>query len=205
MIPSWTVGFTLYEVVKNCYRLGFLFFLMMSLPGFGQNLVVNGGFETGSFSSWTQFGNTGFSSVVSTGDAGITAPEGTRYARVGPLAAGGIFQSITTVIGASYQISYTLHAGLSISTTRFFTGQFGTATLETLTNPSLFAFTTRTFRVVATSSASLLTFTFENDPDYWRLDNVSVRRVPELSKQAAATPVLAVCLILLVGLERRRR
>ena len=182
----------------------------MSLPGFCQNLVVNGGFETGSFSSWTQFGSTGFSSVVTSGDSSIAAPEGTRYAKMGPTSSGGIFQNITTIVGAVYQISYTLHAGLDNDRRRTFTATFGSTTapttLESLTNPSLFAFTTRTFQFVATSTTSQVRFTFENDPDYWRLDNVSVtRKVPELSVQGAATPLLAVCLLLLIGLERRRR
>lgn len=182
----------------------------MSLPCVCQNLVVNGGFETGSFSSWTQFGDTGFSSVVSSGDSSINAPEGTRYAKMGPLTAGGIFQTFTTVIGTAYQISYSLHTGTSTSANRVFSAQFGSttlpSTLESLTNPSLFGFTSRTFRFVATTTTSQIRFTFENDPNYWRLDSVSVTRVvPELSVQGAATPLLAVCLLLLIGLERRRR
>lgn len=182
--------------------------LWLGQPGRAQNLVLNGGFETGNFSSWTQFGDTGFSSVVATGENGIASPEGTRHARFGPLTTGGIFQNIATTIGQTYQISYALHTGLSTGTRRTFRAQFGNplalTTLESLTNPALFGFTLRTFTFVATTTTSQIRFTFENDPDWWRLDNVSVK-VPELNAQAAQLPLMLVMLMLAIVLERRPR
>ena len=185
----------------------FLVWLSLALwlcqPARCQNLVLNGGFETGNFSSWTQFGDTGFSSVVT-----ATSPEGTRHARMGPLSPGGIFQNIATTIGQKYDISYRLSAGSSTGSNRTFLAQFGNplalTTLESLTNPALFGFTLRTFTFVATTTTSQIRFTFENDPDYWRLDNVIVK-VPELNAQAAQLPLVLVVLILLIVFERRPR
>ncbi|MBT9582416.1 carbohydrate binding domain-containing protein [bacterium] len=177
--------------------------LWLGQPARAQNLVLNGGFETGNFSSWTQFGDTGFSSVVT-----ATSPEGTRHARMGPMSPGGIFQNIATTIGQAYHISYALSSGGSTSRTRTFLAQFGDrlhlTTLESLTNPALFSFTYRSFTFVATTTTSQIRFTFENDPNYWRLDNVVVK-TPELNAKAAQLPVMLVMLILLIVFERRPR
>ena len=179
----------------------------LSLPARCQNLVLNGGFETGNFSSWTQFGDTGFTSVQTT-----ASPEGTHQAWFGPLSRGGIRQNIATIIGQTYQISYRLSAGDSTSSTRTFLAQFGNptarTTLESLTNPALFGFTLRTFTFVATTTTSQIRFRFENDPDYWRLDNVIVQRVqtvPELNAKAAQLPTILILLMLAIVFERRPR
>ena len=183
--------------------MGLVVWLMQ--PGGCQNLVLNGGFETGNFSSWTQFGNTGFSFVQAT-----ASPEGTHHAWFGPLSSGGsggIFQDLATTVGQTYQISYSLATGRSRFATRTFLAQFGDptslSTLESLSNPlPLFGFTLRTFTFVATTTTSQIRFTFENDPDYWRLDNVIVK-VPELNASTAQLPMILVIVLLLIVWERR--
>ena len=66
------------------------------------NIVNNGSFETGDFTGWTQTGNTGFAGVTSGG-----APNGTFFAFFGPIGAdGGILQTLSTVAGNKYVISF---------------------------------------------------------------------------------------------------
>ena len=44
--------------------------LLFATPAAAQELVTNGGFETGSFSGFTQFGSTGFDFVSAGGASG---------------------------------------------------------------------------------------------------------------------------------------
>ncbi len=64
------------------------------------NLVVNGDFETGNFSSWTQWGNPGFTGVDC-----FDGCFGNFAAFAGPFeSTGGIQQDLATTVGASYNI-----------------------------------------------------------------------------------------------------
>ena len=70
------------------------------------DLVTNGSFETGDFTGWTQFGNTGFSGVTCSGGA----PGGSCFAFFGPVGSnGGISQTLTTTPGTQYTVSYFLN------------------------------------------------------------------------------------------------
>lgn len=179
-----------------------------------QNLVTNGGFETGDFSGWTQFGSNGQTAVVASGTDGIAAPDGSSfYARAGPNTVGGIFQNLSTVIGETYRLTYALHAGLDTRATRAFLAQVGTlgslTTLEALTNPALFAFQSRSFVFTASSSTTRLEFSWENRQDFWRLDSISLRHqethaVPELDPGQKAPLALLLGILLLLA-DRRRR
>lgn len=92
-----------------------------------QNLVLNGGFETGDFSNWTQARDTNFTEVLSSaGDPAAPSPEGTYHARLGPLDNGDIFQNFATTIGEVYRVSYFLYTGTSSSTRRTFVARVGT-------------------------------------------------------------------------------
>jgi len=69
--------------------------------------VVNGGFETGDLSGWTQFGNTGGTSVMVCG-AGC-AESGAYGVNFGAVfTPGGIEQTLATISGQSYNISFWL-------------------------------------------------------------------------------------------------
>ena len=67
------------------------------------NLAVNGSFETGDFTGWTQFGNTGFTGVGGGGTDGLF--EGV----FGPIGStGGITQLIATIPSEVYLVSFDL-------------------------------------------------------------------------------------------------
>ncbi len=138
--------------------------------------VMNGGFETGDFTDWTQFGDTSFNGVcsVSTCPGGYPPYAGTYAAFFGPVGdTGGIYQDITTVPGQQYTISFYL-ALPEGGTPNFFSVQFGTGSLSLTDFPGTFDYGLFQFTDIATSTTTRLTFTFRDDPAYWFLDDVNV-------------------------------
>jgi hypothetical protein len=142
----------------------------------GTAQVTNGGFETGDFSGWTQFGDTAFNGVCTFGTCplGETPYAGNYSAFFGPVGdTGGIYQDITTVPGQTYTISFYL-ALPDVGTPNFFQVQFGDAVFNLTNFPGSFDWALFTMTDMATTTTTRLTFTFRNDPNYWFLDNVSV-------------------------------
>jgi hypothetical protein len=138
--------------------------------------VLNGGFETGDFTDWTQFGDTTFNGVcgASTCPLGQVPYDGTYSAFFGPVGdTGGIYQDITTVPGQLYTVSFYL-ALPEGGTPNFFEVQFGTGSLSLTDFPGTFRWGLFQFTEMATSTTTRLTFTFREDPSYWFLDDVSV-------------------------------
>jgi PEP-CTERM motif/Carbohydrate binding domain len=144
----------------------------------GTAQVLNGGFETGDFTNWTQFGDTTFNGVcdISTCPFGYPPYQGTYSAFFGPVGdTGGIYQDITTIPGDRYTISFYL-ALPEAGTPNSFEVTFGNASLNLNNFPAPFDWALFQFSEVATSDTTRLTFTFRNDPAYWFLDNVSVNQ-----------------------------
>ncbi|HVF95013.1 MAG TPA: PEPxxWA-CTERM sorting domain-containing protein [Sphingomonas sp.] len=165
--------------------------VIASVPAHAINLVNNGGFETGNFTGWTQFDNTGF--TVVTGATGNIAPHGGQYQAVfGAVGStGGITQTLNTVVGETYSIS--LWAANEGGTPNFGSVSFGGILLGSLTDAPAFDYTNYTFQAVATSASTALSFSFRNDPSYYHLDDVSVESI------AAAVPEPATWAMMLLG------
>lgn len=139
------------------------------------NLVVNGGFETGNFSGWTQSGNTGFTFVS---NSSFSAPyEGNFAAFFGPVGStGSITQVLSTIAGQSYELSYALdNLGGPINS---FGASVGGNSVNSFTNSAPFPWTVFSSSFTASSASTALTFTFQQDPSFYGLDAVSVRAVP---------------------------
>jgi hypothetical protein len=142
------------------------------------NLISNGGFETGDFTGWTQFGNTEFSEVDN-----LTPHSGTYGAFFGPTVVngyGGIEQSFATVIGEVYNLDFWLQDeadSLSVTKPNSFevsiTGSPITS-LFSLTDAPAFSYRNFTASFTADSVTTTLKFTFQHDPNGWDLDDVSV-------------------------------
>lgn len=144
----------------------------------GTAQVLNGGFETGDFTDWTQFGDTSFNGVcdVSTCPGGYPPYQGTYAAYFGPVGdTGGIYQDIATIPGDTYTVSFYLALPVG-GTPNYFKVTFGDASLSFNNFPGTFGWGLFEFTDTATTDTTRLTFTFRNDPNYWFLDNVEVNQ-----------------------------
>ena len=145
-------------------------------------LVVNGGFETGSLAGWTltpntiPFGTTPGVQMSGVSHSGDWAVALGNYPTIGFLT-----QSIATTAGSTYDISFWLQlrnqSGLSPDFNNFSMG-FGSTTLPGgfTNNQSPFGYTKFTFTgITATSASTALQFSFSEKLGYMALDDVSVQ------------------------------
>ena len=189
-------------------------------PG-SANILVNGSFETGDFTGWTQFGNTDFSSVQTVGPTGPGegpgcevcaaldgvqgggAPDGDYIASFGPVESqGGILQSVMTTAGASYTLSFVLRNEGGVP--NFFSVSFGDTVLESMTDAPQSDYQTYSYTLTGTGTANDLTFTFRDDPSYWDLDAVSLDADSTDVPEPAMLGLFGLGAVGL-GLARRRR
>lgn len=134
--------------------------------------VANGGFESGSFSGWTQGGNTGFSGV----SAGY-AHSGGYGAYFGPSGSlGTLSQTIPTVPGLSYVVSFWLENPVGASPTEFKMIWNGSTMMDLVNSPAT-GWIKYQFTLPANSSSTVLEFDFRNDPAFFGLDDISVSPV----------------------------
>lgn len=158
------------------------------------NLVQNGGFETGNFSSWTVTGPCQFvlASIASSGCSGLDVdpkPFDGKYAAYlgAAMGTGGtLSQSISTSAGSLYELRFDLantsFAGLGGVTPNQLTVSFGGTTLINWTNQGVFPYTQFVFsNLQATGSSTQLMFRSGQNPAYFILDDVSVVQTPEPS------------------------
>jgi hypothetical protein len=175
---------------------------LFSGSAFAQNLVTNGGFELGSpggvgfggFPGWTPVNegvahfNSG-SSFTFLDDGSyslvVAGPHSGNYmADFGSMGmATGIQQAVATTPGGTYEVSFWLANDdgadpLKGSFTSILV-TFGTSTLINTTNQPRFGYTFYDFLVTASGPSSMLGFDIRQDPNYYYLDDVSVKQVPE--------------------------
>ncbi len=173
---------------------------LTAAPAFAAtNLVTNGSFETGNFSGFSQFGNTGFTGVAGN-FFGVNPTDGSFQAYFGPIGSeGGISQDIATMAGKSYTVSFDV-ANFGGGGTAIDVAFAGTSLISAVDQPG-YGYTHETFTVAATGSTSALSFAFQQNPSYYLLDNISVTsNAPE-----PATWALMIGGFGLVGASLRRR
>jgi hypothetical protein len=167
------------------------------------NMLTNCGFETGDFTGWTLSGNTSFTGVTAGPFDGFVANSGTYFAFLGPIGSlGFLSQTLATTPGAAYNISFFLVS--DGATPNEFDVEWGGATVFDATNiPSTGGtYVLTSIPVVATSSSTTVSFSFQNNPGYLALDDTSVvpASVPEPSSILLLTSVFGA-----IGLGLRRR
>ena len=132
------------------------------------NLVANCGFETGTFSSWTQSGNTG--STDTDGDI-HSGNFGAEFGPVGSL--GFITQNLSTTVGGTYDLAFWLQND-SGTPVNHFEAAWNGVIIFALDDSPAFSYTLFTFPVTATSASTPLQFGFRHDPSFFLFDDVSV-------------------------------
>lgn len=166
------------------------------------NLVANGGFETGDFTSWEGTGDTLFNGVQCPADASVHA--GSCSAFFGPsFADGGIEQTINVgAAGLTWNLSFAFKPdGASPSS---FSVVFGGQTLLSLTDPVAGDYTLYEFSGLTTGEDMTLSFSFFDPVGFLFLDSVSV------TTAAAEVPEPATLALMGAGLagllfSRRRK
>jgi hypothetical protein len=141
-------------------------------------LVQNGGFETGSFASWTQSGNTAYTSVTSSSSFVHSGTYGSKLGPSGSL--GYLSQTLPTFAGQNYLLSLWLDNpnNSSGATPNQFLVQWNGTTIFSQTNLPFTTWTNLQFIVTATGASTVLQLGFRDDPYYLGLDDISVVPVP---------------------------
>jgi hypothetical protein len=144
------------------------------------NLLINGGFETGDLTGWVQLDNLLDTQVECPGQP--VSFEGDCDLISGPIGTfGTVAQGINTTVGHRYNIVFALETdGNSPSGFRASFGPVGAAPFFTLTDPPASnGYIIRSFVATASDVNSTLALSIRDDAGAFRLDAVSVSAIPE--------------------------
>ncbi len=176
------------------------------------DIVVNGGFETGDLTGWTEFGNYAPYSAVT----GLTCPGGPdkctpnsgNYALFLAQSAdsGGVSQTIATVPGDTYRLDYYLTVGPGGygNGTGTYTFSLDSTVFASGTDASASGWTPETWSWTASGSSAVLTFTTAEYQDWIGLDDISVTAQDETPTPEPGSIALSAFGLLMAAAARKR-
>jgi len=173
------------------------------------SIVVNGDFQTGTFSGWTvntsvdtnnpwTVRQNGSNFFASTGCVGIECIEGNSTQEA------WLSQVLPTVAGVTYTLTFDYSQaapGDSGGTPNELEVDFGSDDVVDLINLTTTAPTTYTYTVTATTSATELQFLGEQNPSFDYLDNISVTAT---TPEPETFALVGTGLLGLLGATRRK-
>jgi Protein of unknown function (DUF642) len=147
--------------------------LGLSQSARAQNLITNGGFETGNFSGWTVTGDPDYSKVVGFSYGYFHPESGKYYAMLGSVGSESyLSQTVPTTPGGNYDVSFDLASDGGANNQ--LSVEAGSDMLLDVSNIPASGYTLYSEDFVATASATTISIGTEDDPGYLLLDNVSV-------------------------------
>ena len=146
-----------------------------------QPLLLNGGFETGDFTSWTLSASTnltgnGTNMYVTSNPQFVES--GNYAARLGPIGSlNYLSQTVPTKPGQTYLLSFWVENPGGGTPNEFEVSWNGSILYDQVNLPS-FGWTNMQFTVTASGTSAVLQFGVRDDPQYFDLDNVNVMANP---------------------------
>jgi len=173
-------------------------------------IVGNGGFETGGFTTWTVGGDTRDVNVWNAAQAGATLVDqggpfaGTYAAYMGPPAIGTLSQTVSVANGEAYVFSFVLanfpcQPGKCAPGGNSFSALIDGAPVLALNNAPASDYTEYSFAFVATANTATIQFQYSNFPAFFSIDEVAIVPAPGPPcvyslKSGAATTYIEYCI-----------